>query len=318
MGPPPAPEDMLNMLENPMFASQMNEAMNNPDVVRMMMENPMVRQNPMLRQALQNPELRRMMMDPNVIRSSLQMSRMMGGGGPGGQNAMPAPGVTDTTPGAGANTHSTTQNNTSQTSPPAFNPFQMMGQQGGAGNSNPFAALFPGGMGFPGTTNATATAIPGQNTTSTTTPQENNHSQQQQQPLNPFSAMMPQGGQSQNPFGSMMQQMMQNPAMMQQAMADFQTMGMGVGGNQNPSAGGDANAAGAFNPFAMFGQGGGGFGAPAPQQQQDSRPPEEMYSEQLRQLNEMGFYEFERNVRALRMAGGSVQGAIEMLLGGTF
>jgi ubiquilin len=41
MGPPPNPEDMLSMLENPMFASQMNEAMNNPAVIQMMQNNPM-------------------------------------------------------------------------------------------------------------------------------------------------------------------------------------------------------------------------------------------------------------------------------------
>lgn len=34
---------MLEMMDNPMFLSQMNEAMNNPAVVDMMMQNPMVR-----------------------------------------------------------------------------------------------------------------------------------------------------------------------------------------------------------------------------------------------------------------------------------
>jgi ubiquilin len=33
---------MLEMMDNPMFLSQMNEAMNNPQVVDMMMQNPMV------------------------------------------------------------------------------------------------------------------------------------------------------------------------------------------------------------------------------------------------------------------------------------
>jgi hypothetical protein len=33
---------MLEMMDNPMFLSQMNEAMNNPAVVDMMMQNPMV------------------------------------------------------------------------------------------------------------------------------------------------------------------------------------------------------------------------------------------------------------------------------------
>ena len=46
----------------------------------------------------------------------------------------------------------------------------------------------------------------------------------------------------------------------------------------------------------------------------DNRPPEERYAEQLRQLNDMGFTDFDQNVAALRRSGGSVQGAIEHLL----
>lgn len=46
----------------------------------------------------------------------------------------------------------------------------------------------------------------------------------------------------------------------------------------------------------------------------DNRPPEELYETQLRQLNDMGFFDFERNVRALRRSGGSVEGAVDELL----
>ncbi len=42
MGPPPTTESMLELMDNPMFLSQMNEAMNNPAVVDMMLQNPMV------------------------------------------------------------------------------------------------------------------------------------------------------------------------------------------------------------------------------------------------------------------------------------
>lgn len=314
MGPPPAPEDMLNMLENPMFASQMNEAMNNPDVIRMMTNNPMIQQNPFLRNALQNPEFRRMMMDPQVIRSSMQMSRMMGGQGQG-QSAMPLPGVTDTTPqiqGANTTNTQTTQQDSNPTSPPSqFNPFPFMGQGQGQGQ-NPFAALFGGGMGAP---SATGNAGFGQNTAATQGSQDSTQgTQQQQQQANPFASLLgggALGGQQQqqnSSFNNMMQSMMQNPQLMQQAMSEMQNMYGGGGQNQQ----GQQGAAASFNPFAMLGQGGAG----APPAQADSRPPEEQYADQLRQLNEMGFYEFERNVRALRMAGGSVQGAVEMLLGG--
>ncbi|BFZ54032.1 hypothetical protein PYCC9005_001063 [Savitreella phatthalungensis] len=51
--------------------------------------------------------------------------------------------------------------------------------------------------------------------------------------------------------------------------------------------------------------------------QGDTRPVEERFADQLRQLNDMGFFEFDRNVAALRRSGGSVQGAIEALLNGS-
>lgn len=63
------------------------------------------------------------------------------------------------------------------------------------------------------------------------------------------------------------------------------------------------------DPFSFLGGAGGSQAAP-----QDNRPPEERYEEQLRQLNDMGFFDFDRNVAALRRSGGSVQGAVEYLL----
>ena len=59
-----------------------------------------------------------------------------------------------------------------------------------------------------------------------------------------------------------------------------------------------------------------GMGLGTPQAPADTRPPEERYADQLRQLNDMGFTDFDRNVTALRRSGGSVQGAIEYLLSG--
>ena len=87
--------------------------------------------------------------------------------------------------------------------------------------------------------------------------------------------------------------------------------------SSNPGAAGTGTGGGATspppNPFAALL--GGGFGAP-PAAPADTRPPEEVYEVQLRQLNDMGFFDFERNVQALRRSGGNVQGAIEFLLGG--
>lgn len=73
------------------------------------------------------------------------------------------------------------------------------------------------------------------------------------------------------------------------------------------------------NPFSLFGAGagagaGGAFGEQQQQAPADNRPPEERYESQLGQLNDMGFFDFDANVSALRRSGGSVQGAVEYLL----
>ena len=100
-----------------------------------------------------------------------------------------------------------------------------------------------------------------------------------------------------NPFDPQQNPFLRDPALMNQLM-------QGMGGQ-----GAEGGAAGANPLAALFG--GGGFGAPQPP---DNRPPEERYADQLRQLNDMGFFEFERNIEALRRSGGSVQGAVEYLL----
>lgn len=293
MGAPPNPDQMLRMLEDPNFAQQMNEAMNNPAVLDMLRNNPMIRNNPMARAAIDNPEMRRMMLNPDMIRMQMQMQRAMGGeGGDGG--AFPMPGQTDTTPASEGGNNTNSGNATggnigggAQNSQPAGNP------------GNPFAALFPGGgASFP----------PGAPNTNAGATGEANAGNGGAPAANPFASMFGGGagqgqGQTgqQNPFAAMTQQMMQNPEMMRNMM---QMMGGGAGG----AGGGDAGAG--MNPFGF-----GGFGGPPePQAPADNRPPEERYSEQLRQLNDMGFYEFERNVQALRRSGGSVQGAVEYLL----
>lgn len=104
-------------------------------------------------------------------------------------------------------------------------------------------------------------------------------------------------------MGAMARQMMQNPGMMQ----DMMRMLGGAGG---------AGAGDQFGGGGLGGLGGfGGMGADAqPQEPADSRPPEERYESQLRQLNDMGFFEFDRNVQALRRSGGNVNGAVEWLL----
>jgi ubiquilin len=126
--------------------------------------------------------------------------------------------------------------------------------------------------------------------------------QNTQNTQNPFGLLNPSlfGGQGGlNPFNPQQNPFLRNPALLEQMMQ---------------SMGGQGGEGAAANPFSALFGGQGGFGSPAPQ---DNRPPEERYADQLRQLNDMGFYEFERNIEALRRAGGSVQGAVEYLLSHT-
>ncbi|KAL0095863.1 hypothetical protein J3Q64DRAFT_1708984 [Phycomyces blakesleeanus] len=75
--------------------------------------------------------------------------------------------------------------------------------------------------------------------------------------------------------------------------------------------GGAGAGAGAGARFGGFGGNGGGGGLAA-----DNRSPEERYQVQLQQLNEMGFWDAAKNIRALQAAGGNVNAAIEMLFDG--
>jgi ubiquilin len=327
MGPPPSMQDMEAMLDNPMFLSQMQEMMNNPAFLEIMEQNPVLRDNPMARQLFRDPTYRRMLLDPQLIRAQLRAQRAMNNSGGG---SFPAPGVTDTTPegqtrstegadsgaglGAGAGAGAAAGG-----FPPGF--ASLFGNPGGAGAggaggaANPFAALF--GTPPPASPSAGSGAT-GQNTSPASTG------------TNPATAA--------NPFGNLFGNLPppEDFRNMMQALGGLQPPVPGAGGEgaaegapgANPAANADSfaalnrllsnpdfmqafgNAGGAGNPF-----GGAGFGQ-TPAQPADTRPPEERYAEQLRQLNDMGFYEFERNVEALRRSGGSVQGAIEYLLSG--
>ena len=326
MGPPPDPEQMISMLQNPQFASTLNEALQNPQLIDMMIQqNPMLRNmGPEVRQMMQSPEFRRMMTDPDALRQMTQMQRMFGGGiggmggGVDGGGAFPAPGVTDSTPGG--------EQSADRAAPPqaaqqqAMNPFAMFSNPAaGAGSAgqatNPFAQLFnPSQFGNTPAATPPAPASAGQGTPAAPgTPREGQNPQQQQQGMNPFANI------GNNPL-------LQNPALLQQMLG---AMGggapFGTAPATNPAAGASTNPpannpfAALFGPGSMMGNMAGGMGdfgsaSAAGGVPQDVRPPEERYAEQLRQLNDMGFYEFERNVEALRRTGGSVQGAVEYLL----
>lgn len=327
MGPPPDPEHMINMLQDPNFASTLDEALQNPALIEQMIaNNPMLQgMGPQVRQAMQNPAIRRMMTDPEMMRQATQMQRQMGGGmfggGGAGEGAFPMPGATDTTPGQAGERNSSAGNaggtRAAQTNP--FDPFAMLGNMGagqgngsGAAAGNPFAAMFQG-IGNP-VRPANSTSLPpsGQENSTTNTDANQQSQQQFQSPANPFAAM------AQNP---MMQSLLQNPQLMQQMMQSMmgsppQSGDTSSDASNPPNASQPNPFAALFGPGGMGGLGSGGFGGlgAAPAAPADTRPPEERFQEQLRQLNDMGFCEFDQNVEALRRSGGSVQGAVEYLL----
>ncbi|KAI6250909.1 Deubiquitination-protection protein dph1 [Erysiphe necator] len=270
MGAPPSEDQVASLLEDPNFLQTMNEALNNPALVDMLLNSiPGLRDNPEARAMFQSPEFRRMMTNPDTIRQAAAMRRLVGGG-VGGSNAFPAPGLTDNTPESATN---------SQT------PNNQFAQH------NALAALF-GGQITPGQT-AHIPSVP--NADGQTIPSNVVDTNLQ----NPFLSLFTN---AQNPL-----QIPQiTPAMAQQALAMMQAGGLNDILGRIPGSG----------SVAGLGTGLASEVATNPPPPPDTRPPEEIYSEQLRQLNDMGFFDFDRNIAALRRSGGSVQGAIEQLLSG--
>ena len=258
MGAPPDPEQLAEMMEDPMFLSQFNELANNPQFVQIMEQSPAMRNNPALREALRNPELRRFLFSPEMMRMQSQMFRNRTRG-----PAFTAPGATDNTPQTGGTTGSANQTNAAGATPP----------------QNPFAALFGG-----------ANAVGGGD--------------------DPLSSLLTAGGGA-NPWAPGDQDHAATNEQLQgtlSGLAGLANLLRAQGGSgQDDGTGGNAAGGGnaPMNPFGTL------FNAMPPA---DNRPPEEVYEAQLRQLNDMGFFDFDRNVRALRRSGGNVQGAVEHLL----
>ncbi|GJN70296.1 hypothetical protein PLIIFM63780_003114 [Purpureocillium lilacinum] len=291
MGPPMDEDGIRRMMSDPNVQQAVNEAFNNPDFVNMLIQsNPMLRNMPGAREMM--PFLRQVMTNPAMMDQVMQMQRFM----QGGDSSFPAPGSTDPASQGQAGATGGEGNNASSQQNPFMNPFLMGMPGGGAGGEgrpnisqmlqalnsmgpNPFGA--PPAAGAEGaqgqeSREGGAAATAGAQQTGTQGGAATDSTQGSNQ-----------GQQQANPFAALF-----------------------------PPQGG----AGAGNPFGMNPEmmqqmmqmlGG---GAAAPSAPPDNRPPEERYAEQLRQLNDMGFFDFDRNVAALRRSGGSVQGAIEHLL----
>ncbi|KAI2622438.1 ubiquitin-domain-containing protein [Hypoxylon sp. NC1633] len=309
-------DQLANMLSNPNVAQQMNEMMNNDAFIDMMIQsNPMLRNNPNARDIVRSPLFRHMMTSPEALRGAARLQRAMGGR-QAAQNAFPMPGVTDNTPsdapanatatGTGPGNNNNNNNSGSGQNPSAQSPFdpamwrniQVPGA-GGGNAANPFAAFFnpfttgQAGQGATPAAGGAQTEGAGAAAGATAGANQSQGDRAQSpssQPPNPFASLFPPG---------------------------FPGSGY-VGGEARSGAGTGANPFGgqitseALENMLHLLSTGPSSGSPAPPA--DNRPPEERYAEQLRQLNDMGFYDFDRNVAALRRSGGSVQGAIEHLL----
>lgn len=284
MGPPMDDERLQRMMSDPNVQQSMNEALSNPDFVNMLIEsNPMLRNMPNAREIITSPFMRQMMGNPQMLSQAMRMQRNMRGG----DSAFPAPGATDTTPDAAASTgNAAGGNNANQGQDPfmssLFNPFAGGDAQPDMGAffrnlSAAGANPFAPPAGNQATTGDGAAAGTAASTGNTQSEGGN------------AAAGTGQGQQPPNPFASLF-----------------------------PPSGGTQGNPFNLNPEMMQQMMGmlGGGGAANPASPPDNRPPEERYADQLRQLNDMGFYDFDRNVAALRRTGGSVQGAIEYLLGG--
>ncbi|KAK5781921.1 ubiquitin domain-containing protein DSK2 PWA37_000684 [Arxiozyma heterogenica] len=242
----PNQEDVLRMMENPIFQSQMNEMLSNPQMIDFLIQsNPQLQAlGPQARQMFQSPMFRQMLTNPAMLRQSMQMAEMMGlnrgmdgfGSVSNNNNSdFPAPGGEDTTTETNNNNNNNNNNSATSTNNNTQSPSNNMAQ-------NPFAAL-----------------------------------------LNP----------SLNPFANL----------------------SNINPNSNNTSSNNTTNNNNWSNYASFLE---AMMPPVQQQQpEDTRPPEERYEQQLRQLNDMGFFDFDRNVAALRRSGGSVQGAVDALLNGS-
>lgn len=154
-------DELLRMMENPIFQSQMNEMLSNPQMLDFMIQsNPQLQaMGPQARQMLQSPMFRQMLTNPDMIRQSMQFARMMdpnaGMGSAGGAaSAFPAPG--GDAPEEGSNTNTTSSSNTGN------NAGTNAGTNAGANTAaNPFASLLnPALNPFANAGNAASTGMP--------------------------------------------------------------------------------------------------------------------------------------------------------------
>uniref|UniRef100_A0A0D6QX22 Ubiquitin-like domain-containing protein n=1 Tax=Araucaria cunninghamii TaxID=56994 RepID=A0A0D6QX22_ARACU len=379
-----------NMIREMMNMPAIQNLMNNPDLMRNL-----IMSNPQMREIIdRNPDLAHILNDPATLRQTLDAARnpelmreMM-------RNTDRAMSNIESSP-EGFNMlrrmYETVQE-------PFLNATTMGGDSANDAGSNPFAALLgTQGLGqnraptTPSTANSDTTGSPAPNTNplpNPWNPSANAQGTAAGAQTNTGTRTAPMGGTRQPSVGgvpglglpdlgglgggsglfdpAMMQQMLQNPAIIQmmqgllsnpQYMNQFRSLldnntqlrdmmqspeflrqltspeslqqllslqqavvsqlaRQQPGGQEQAGAGAGAGAGtGGANMglealLGMFGGLGGGNIQNTP-----NVPPEQLYATQLAQLQEMGFYDTQENIRALSATGGNVHAAVERLLG---
>eukprot|EP00252_Welwitschia_mirabilis_P021566 TRINITY_DN555_c0_g1_i5.p1 TRINITY_DN555_c0_g1~~TRINITY_DN555_c0_g1_i5.p1 ORF type:complete len:548 (+),score=127.59 TRINITY_DN555_c0_g1_i5:157-1800(+) len=365
-----------NMIREMMNMPAVQNIMNNPDLMRNLIMN-----NPQMREVIdRNPDLAHILNDPGTLRQTLDAARnpelmreMM-------RNTDRAMSNIESSP-EGFNMlrrmYETVQE-------PFLNATTMGGDNGNDLGSNPLASLFGQGQGQnraqptnPSTTNSDPNVPPAPNTNPLPNPwnttsnvpgsggqagQTNTGSRAtravgtggipglsdlagmggttgifdpamlQQMLQNPAVLQMMQGllsnPQYMNQFrplfeNTQLREMMQNPDFLRQLTNQetlqqllslqqnlLSQLGRQPTGQTQGHTGAGGNNLGLDTLLGMFG----GLGN-MENQNPSNEPPEELYATQLAQLQEMGFYDVQENIRALTATRGNVHAAVERLLG---
>ncbi|CEH15302.1 Ubiquitin-like protein [Ceraceosorus bombacis] len=263
--------------------NQMFDGMNvqDPNFMMNMLENDSFRQQ--LRETLSRPEMIDQLIDANP-----QLRNM-----PGARDMLRSPFFIDMM------TDPATMRRAAQFS-------QMMG--GGAGGGAGGAGMFGGGGQAPqwpppGAFGTGGEQGPGQGQNQAGGAPGSSAAQ------NPFAALGALGGQGAGGSGGAGGMM--DPSFLRSLFGEGGPGGAGAG---SPPAGNPF--AGGANPFAAALGGLGGFGGGTPPAPADGRPHEERYADELAQMQAMGLTDGPRNLRALLLAGGNVQGAINIIFDG--
>mmetsp|Transcript_33587 Transcript_33587/g.61192 ORF Transcript_33587/g.61192 Transcript_33587/m.61192 type:complete len:510 (+) Transcript_33587:87-1616(+) len=245
-----------------MMAQSQRMLMQNPEMMQQLMNSPMVQQmmsspesirammqmNPRLNQLMeQRPEIARMLEDPEILQQSMRMATNPSLMREMQRNADLSIGRLDAMPGG----HNALVRAHEEIADPLFAAFSG-GADGASGNINQYSHSTEGGPSSEALPNPWAAPAPSPSPAPAATPSA--------QPANPLLAsMLSPTGQSAapttspgaNPMATMMQQMMSNPAMMQQSMAMAQQM-FGQGRSAQGADAPVAQAAPPMNPFAAM------------------------------------------------------------------